>query len=65
MTTDFHHRELVRVLKDMFGALLESGLEDIVPHFTWLQVAHDEVLLGPGEDFGDLFIVIEGRFLKV
>ena len=45
MTTDFHHRELVRVLKDMFGALLESTLDDIVQHFTWLHVAHDEVLL--------------------
>ena len=65
MTNDPYHQDLVRILEEVFGASEETLLEDVAQSIVRVNMAHDEVLLAPGESSNDLFIVVEGTFLEL
>ena len=61
----FYHRELVRVLGEMFGDLTEELLGDIEQRLTWRHVAREDVLVRQGEPAEGLFVVVSGRLREL
>ena len=61
----FYHRELVRVLGEMFGDLTEELLGDIEQRLAWRHVAREDVLVRQGEPAEGLFVVVSGRLREL
>lgn len=61
----FYHRELVRVLGEMFGDLTEELLGDIEQRLAWRHVAREDVLVRQGEPAEGLFVIVSGRLREL
>ena len=65
MVPRMRRKELVSALKNLFGNVGPSALQELEPHLEWQHLRHGEALFKQGDPGDALFFVINGRLREV